>query len=428
MKYFIAVVLGSLSLALAAQTPLPDAGGAVHLGAKSCADGACHGAAQGSPFAAVTQDEYRVWRQQDRHAQAFSTLAGPQAARITRALGLGPAQQQAECLACHADNVPATRRGKNFSLADGVGCEACHGGAEKWIGAHSQNRPHAQNLRDGMFPTDQPRERARLCLGCHAGSEERPFTHRLLGAGHPRLLLELDAFTLARPAHHVEDADYRTRKPGASAIRTWAIGQSQAALHWLAQTRRKLAGDAALFPEFSAFECYGCHRGMQQGQAGGGRPRLDSSALRMLMLLSQRLTPALAADLKKQIERLEAAADRAAATVPLADLESLAQQAAQACDSHVFVATDARAWLDLFFAGAAAGELDRHAVAEQATYALGALTAALQETGGAAKGRAVDAALTALYDAVEEGGGFDSARFQSAVRGLAKALSGAERK
>ena len=50
----------------------------------------------------------------------------------------------------------------------GVRCEACHGGAERWIKSHAQrDATHAANLALGMYPTETPARRAQLCLSCH---------------------------------------------------------------------------------------------------------------------------------------------------------------------------------------------------------------------------------------------------------------------
>ena len=89
------------------------------------------------------------------------------------------------CLDCHADNVAVERRAKGFQLSDGVGCEACHGGAVNWLGQHiSGAADHGANLLAGMYPSEDPVARARLCLSCHFGTADRFITHRIMGAGH----------------------------------------------------------------------------------------------------------------------------------------------------------------------------------------------------------------------------------------------------
>jgi hypothetical protein len=60
-----------------------------------------------------------------------------------------------------------------------------------------------------MYPTEQPEVRAKLCLSCHFGTEDKFATHRIMGAGHPRISFELDTFTEIQPAHFRVDEDYK---------------------------------------------------------------------------------------------------------------------------------------------------------------------------------------------------------------------------
>ncbi len=72
---------------------------------------------------------------------------------LLRTLGLDRAEDEDLCLDCHADNVPVERRAKGFQISDGVGCEACHGGAVNWLGRHiSGEADHAANLASGLVP------------------------------------------------------------------------------------------------------------------------------------------------------------------------------------------------------------------------------------------------------------------------------------
>jgi hypothetical protein len=182
----------------AAQPPGDDG---VHLGVASCAGNNCHGAVEPFKTARVAQNEYLIWAQKDKHSKAFAVLREERGRRIAQNLGLADAESAEVCLACHADNVSPTRRGREFKLADGVGCESCHGGAAGWLGTHLSGIGHAANLAAGMYPTEQPLARAERCLGCHLGDDRRFVTHQIMGAGHPRLGFELDTYTLIQPAH-----------------------------------------------------------------------------------------------------------------------------------------------------------------------------------------------------------------------------------
>ena len=55
-------------------------------------------------------------------------------------------------------------------MADGVGCEACHGPAEKWLARHYRDDWKGVSPADkkalGMDNTRDLRARADLCVGC----------------------------------------------------------------------------------------------------------------------------------------------------------------------------------------------------------------------------------------------------------------------
>jgi hypothetical protein len=80
-------------------------------------------------------------------------------------------------------------------MSDGVACETCHGPAQRWIRTHVEpDATHAKNIANGMYPTADDVQRARLCQSCHLGTAEKFVDHRMIAAGHPRLAFELDTF------------------------------------------------------------------------------------------------------------------------------------------------------------------------------------------------------------------------------------------
>ena len=187
-----------------------------HLGPAACASSVCHGKIAAQPDRNVGLNEYRTWLQADRHSRAYQALISTQAKQMAAKLGLGSPTAEKICLSCHADDVPETKRGPKFQITDGVGCESCHGGAEKWIREYaSLNASHQENVANGMYPTEKPLKRAQICLTCHLGTKDQFATHLIMAAGHPRLRFELDAFTVNQPAHYSVDADYRRRKSSA---------------------------------------------------------------------------------------------------------------------------------------------------------------------------------------------------------------------
>ena len=78
----------------------------------------------------------------------------------------------------------------------GVGCESCHGGSEKWLATHYQSPriPRSEHLANGLVALEKPDVLAGTCLGCHVGDQNRYANHRMMAAGHPRLVFELDTY------------------------------------------------------------------------------------------------------------------------------------------------------------------------------------------------------------------------------------------
>ena len=141
-----------------AQAPTAPPADGVHLGVASCAGSTCHGAVQPLKGSVVAQNEYIIWSRRDKHAKAYAVLSDDRSQRIAKNLGLGDARTAQICLSCHADDVPADQRGPQFQISDGVGCEACHGGARGWLGVHIAGGTHADNLKAGTFDAVTPLE------------------------------------------------------------------------------------------------------------------------------------------------------------------------------------------------------------------------------------------------------------------------------
>ena len=260
-----------LALAGAPVTTSAEAqGSVVYEGVASCAGSTCHGRAEGNGKE-VRQDEIALWQEPSSpsgaHSRAFAVLDSPRGREIAASLGLGEPTRAAECLGCHATPTPGAQRGARFQIADGVGCEACHGPASGWIASHyAVGGTHAANVAAGMVPLDQPQVRARLCLDCHFGSAANGqfVTHRLMAAGHPRISFELDLFS-ALQQHYDIDGDYVARKGRPSSVRLWAVGQAEAVRRSVDLFARPDRGTWGVFPEFYFFDCHSCHRTITDG-------------------------------------------------------------------------------------------------------------------------------------------------------------------
>ncbi|TLY49061.1 MAG: hypothetical protein E6K53_14800 [Gammaproteobacteria bacterium] len=258
-----------------------------HLGVATCSNSVCHGSTQPFRDSNVAQNEFAIWQEFDPHAKTYATLTKPAAKSIAAKLGLGDPTQAKVCLDCHTDNAP--QRGERFQISDGVGCESCHGGAENWLNAHADKSvKHADNIAKGMYPTDNPVKRAEACLSCHMGTKDRMITHRIMGAGHPRMSFELDTFTWLHP-HYKIGEKWIARKGDWNGVRDWAVGQGISAENLLDQLVDPKTGWNGIFPELVLFDCHACHKvykgnkwGPRQGTGlGPGVVRLNDANLVM---------------------------------------------------------------------------------------------------------------------------------------------------
>lgn len=327
-----AVLIVALALAaFATGADLPENAAAVHTGVATCAASQCHGSAIPRDATGILQNEYVTWTQSDPHAAAYNTLGNPQSQKIAARLGLGDARKAPECLACHTDYVAANRRGEKFQLSDGVGCEACHGGAENWLASHDNPATASRdsNLAAGMYPTNEADARARLCLSCHLGTQDKFASHRMMAAGHPRLAFELDTFTeiwrtLGRQPHFRDDADYHKRKPAPGHGYAWAVGllaEAQSRLDLIASNQFDGIG---MFPELGFYDCHACHRSMKNvqwqrlprhGDAEPGLPFINDGTFVMSLALARAIRPDMYDDLQAALRRLHTAGSESVVAV-----------------------------------------------------------------------------------------------------------------
>ncbi len=244
-------------------------------GTAGCSARGCHGRIGPGPEA-VRQNEFSLWLGRDKHAQAYEALLGKQGGDIARKVfGEGhTASTEPACLACHTN--PHAAAGGSALLKEeqqqGVGCEACHGGAERWLPLHtSQEWKHYTpeiKATYGMAPVGDQAALAETCVGCHIGAPADPakglplrdMNHDMIAAGHPRLAFEFGAFRANLPPHWDEAAK---KRPADFEAHVWAVGQvvsAQAALRLLADR----AGDEKRpWPEFAEYDCSACHHDLE---------------------------------------------------------------------------------------------------------------------------------------------------------------------
>lgn len=287
-------------------------GGGNYMGVGSCSSSTCHGSVAPRNASNVLQNEFSTWQKHDPHAKAWKVLLNEDSQRIAHHLGLGAPEKEPMCLVCHSTYVRNERQGSTFQTEDGVGCESCHGPAEKWLGPHTaRDATHEKNVSLGLRDLSSPSSQAPLCLSCHFGGDDKYVNHRLIGAGHPRLSFELDTFQAIQPRHWNVDDDYVKRKGGYEPTRAWMTGhlvQAEAMLDRLLSEKRSRMG---AFPEFAMFGCASCHHSLTEEQwkrreYGGqpGVPRLNLSSLVILREALAVINPASQRVLGDQIERM----------------------------------------------------------------------------------------------------------------------------
>lgn len=409
---------------------------AQHLGVASCAGSTCHGATSATTDTNVQLNEYVTWVRHDKHSKAYETLLSAQSKRIARNLGVGDAHTAKICLDCHADNPPAGKRGPGFQISEGVGCEGCHGGAQNWLSSHTAAPPHADNVAKGMTATEDPMVRAGLCLSCHFGNQEKFVTHRMMGAGHPRMSFELDTFTQIQPAHFVVDDDYRKRKGAISGIKLWAIGQAMMAREHMAALADGKRNRDGLFPEFVLFDCHSCHTPMsnQNWQPRGngvrtpGMPHVNDSSLVMLQVLTQVVDPALAQSIAAKTRALHSSGSTGMGQLAAAanDLHGLTSQMATKFAANAFDANVMKAMLKGLVQAGADGQYSDYADAEQATMAMDTLVAAMRAEKAVPEPQLqnLTKALDAVFAATAKDEAYQAGRFNAALAGMRAALGG----
>jgi hypothetical protein len=365
---------------------LPAQGLNKHMGVTTCASSVCHGAVTPSKTYDVLLNEYVTWSHDDAHSKAFNVLRSMKSRGIASKLGIGDPASAKECLDCHTDNVPQQQRGEKFSLADGIGCEACHGAAEYWLATHTSKRAtYRENLGKGMYPTADLRQRANLCLSCHYGTSEKFATHRMMAAGHPRLSFEMDTFLALQPPHYRVDENYKRRKPTYTSTQNWSYGQLAAALREMETLQGPRLNNNAAFPELALFNCYGCHMSsmrrtdwshrLLEGGAEAGSVPISDGSLIMAWIITRELDPQSAPALLRLCRSLLAAsaADRSLIVERSrevgADLRRLSDKAAV----RTWKAADERQLLRTLVAVGTSGEFRDYVGAEQAVMGIDGL-------------------------------------------------------
>ncbi len=404
-----------------------------HLGVATCSNSVCHGASQPFRDSDVAQNEFAIWQEFDPHAKTYATLSTPAAKSIAAKLGLGDPAQAKVCLDCHTDNSATALRGERFQISDGVGCEACHGGAEQWLNAHADRSvSHADNVAKGLYPTENPVKRAELCLTCHMGTKDRMITHRIMGAGHPRLSFELDTFTWLHPHYKIGER-WIKRKGDWNGVRDWAVGQGVAAENLLDLLVDPKTGWNGIFPELVLFDCHACHKvykgnkwGPRQGTGlGPGVVRLNDANLVMFRHVLAPVDTAAAQRVFEETRALHRATtqSREATFAAARRLHATLAELVPKVAAFNYDGASLEKILASIDADGKRGEFRDYADAEQAYMAAESVVTAFDRDGKIDKDKAakLKARLDTLNDTLKDENNYAMPRFTTALNNLSAA-------
>lgn len=201
----------------------------VYQGNPTCAGSNCHSAGEATEQSGqMIGDEYDLWTEQDPHQHAFKSLKNDLSKSIAAKMSLGDPAKAGRCLDCHAVDAPTPQRGEQFALAGGVGCEACHGPAEKYLEPHAEagwtiaQRGELGSAgllsKFGLIDTTDLSVRTRGCVACHL-----EIGRDMIDAGHPPLEFEMYAYNY-----------YISKKPDAEFAPHWdePVGRGNDARLW----------------------------------------------------------------------------------------------------------------------------------------------------------------------------------------------------
>ena len=425
-----------------ALTPFND--GSIHEGVFGCYGSTCHSRQEATGIV-VRQNEILSWQDDTSttgaHYRAYRTLLTKRSEAIVKRLGIGPAPSAPECLSCHTDGIEKKRRGKKFHIEDGVSCESCHGGAGDWLARHyTQNSDHADNIAHGLYPLEDAKTRANICLSCHMGSDAdgQFVNHRLMAAGHPRISFELDLFTTLQ-SHHEQDYDYMNRKPVQTGVRIWAVGQAMSLKRQLSLFQNPKLNHDGIFPELVFFDCLACHRTISDdpdwrpnAARNPGRPsapglvNFNDASMIMLLATARHIAPDLADEFDTHIKAFHASINTSAGnrTEAIKNLLASADALIAQIEKTDFTKAQTLDILDIIVTETLTRRYTDYVAAEQAIMAVDTLLSSMVAAKQVALGDINDmrTEINIGYDAVENPNAYNQKRLSTALNVLHEKL------
>ncbi len=398
---------------------------AKYVGVGSCSSSNCHGGVSPKAGSTILQNEYITWQKQDLHSRAYNSLLSPEGRRIGKLLGLEHPEKEALCLDCHATNPKPELRAATFQIEDGVSCESCHGAAEHYLESHAANdATRERSISHGLKDIVAPKPRADLCTSCHLGDNTKRVTHRLIGAGHPRLTFELDTFSMIQPRHWVMDVDYRKKKGAFGSATVWLVGQianSRRMLELLSRTPNAAEGE---WPEFSLMYCFTCHHSLSEKQwtkreynGNPGEPRLNTASLKIVAAATAARDKGLSEKIKAGLDKIHASYGTNEINQNITYITDLLNQA----DTSAMISTGVEDWLKKMFiilADLGANSLyPQYELAEQIAMGLQSVATTIDPSGSYFKGD-----IERIYQSLNSSDGFNPETFVTACKALSDRL------
>ncbi|HWX53787.1 MAG TPA: multiheme c-type cytochrome [Verrucomicrobiae bacterium] len=236
-----------------------------YVGPGTCGSSACHGSIQPRTLTLVLQNEYSTWVTKDAHFKALHSLDNPVSKRMAQILEIDNPAASPKCLACHALAVSPEEKAREFDV-ESVSCESCHGPASGWLESHMlKDWTPQKSFALGMVDLSDPASRSETCLSCHLGTTTKDVDHKMLAAGHPDLVFELDSYSAIQPPHWKPSTD-----PNHS-LRLWAVNQAVQLRESLKKLARHTQGPT--WPEFSEYDCFSCHHSLTKPESSWRQER-----------------------------------------------------------------------------------------------------------------------------------------------------------
>src|SRR5215472_10893700 len=416
----------------AAQSPggkagtLPIAG--KYVGPGSCGATACHGGVPPRSLTRVLQNEYSTWVTKDAHFRALHSLDNAVSQRMGRLLGIENPSTSPKCLACHALAVPVEMKLREFDV-EGVSCESCHGPASAWLDSHMlKGWTPQKSFALGMLDLSDAARRSEKCLSCHLGTAENEVDHKMIAAGHPDLVFELDSYSAIQPPHWKPAAD-----PNYD-VRLWAVGQAIQLREALRRLARHAQGPS--WPEFTEFSCFSCHHSLTRPETSwrqergyphrsAGAPPWDSAHYIVFRILARDVDSTASQQLDAQLATLYQLASslngppKAIAENALSASELANRFAGEIAQASFDRARSARLLKAISEQGDGIANEDTRS-AEQAAMALDTIFLSYEKQAGAHPH--VRTAIDGLFEELKNPSSYDAPRFSAQMRKVSAAL------